>query len=322
VQEDKMEHDVHDFVRRAQNELHEEYLRIRKRAAEDPGTAGDQGEENWATLFREWLPRYFQVVTKGRILTDSGYVSPQVDLLVLYPSYPNILLDKKLYLSGGVAAAFECKTTVTAGDVKKAVETSAALRQALPRRYGTPYKERHSGVIYGLLAHSHSWQRAGSDPIANIQRALCDADAQAVCHPRESIDFITVSDLAAWHVTKLTYLSPLRPGYEPDDRRRYGPDGTAGTAYICHAIGADRQEDYFSPVGSLLSGLFSALAWDFPDMRPLEDYFRQLRLSGSGEGHMRTWGIDIYSELIRDRVYRGDLSNGVLAIYDQWRIAF
>ena len=67
-----MEHDVHDFVRRAQKELQEEYLRIRKRAAEDPGTAGDQGEENWATLFREWLPGYFQVITKGRILADSG----------------------------------------------------------------------------------------------------------------------------------------------------------------------------------------------------------------------------------------------------------
>jgi hypothetical protein len=317
-----MEHDVYEFVRRAQQGLQDEYIRIRKRAADDPGTAGDQGEENWATLFREWLPSYFQVVTKGRILADSGYVSPQIDLLVLYPSYPPILLDKKLYLSGGVAAAFECKTTVTAADITKTVETSAALRRALPKRYGSPYKELHSGILYGLLAHSHSWRAARSDPIANIQRALWDSDAEAVSHPRESIDFITISDLASWHVSKLTYLSPFRIGYGPDDRSRYGPNGTAGTAYACHAIGSDRQADHFSPVGSLLSRLYSALAWDFPDMRPLEDYFRQLHLSGSGKGHMRTWGIDIYSELIRDRVFRGDLSNGVLAIYDEWRVAF
>jgi hypothetical protein len=33
----------------------EEYDRIQKRATEDPGTAGDQGEENWATLLRNWL---------------------------------------------------------------------------------------------------------------------------------------------------------------------------------------------------------------------------------------------------------------------------
>jgi len=33
-------------------EIEEEYNRIRKRAYEDPGTAGDQGEENWAELLR------------------------------------------------------------------------------------------------------------------------------------------------------------------------------------------------------------------------------------------------------------------------------
>src|SRR6266480_4876918 len=38
--------------------------------------AGDQSEGNWAILFREWLPRYFHVVNKGSILTDSGYASP------------------------------------------------------------------------------------------------------------------------------------------------------------------------------------------------------------------------------------------------------
>jgi hypothetical protein len=47
-------------------------------------------------------------VTKGRILTETGYASPQIDVLILHPSYPKILLDKKMYLSGGVAAAFEC----------------------------------------------------------------------------------------------------------------------------------------------------------------------------------------------------------------------
>lgn len=91
-----MEHDIHDFVSRSQREIQEEYERIQKRATEDPGTAGDQGEENWATLIRNWLPRYFQVVTKGRILSQSCDASPQIDILVLYPSYPKILIDKKL----------------------------------------------------------------------------------------------------------------------------------------------------------------------------------------------------------------------------------
>lgn len=59
-----------------------EYARIQKRASEDPGTAGDQGEENWAELLRGWLPRTYEVVTKGRIISQDGHTSPQVDVLV------------------------------------------------------------------------------------------------------------------------------------------------------------------------------------------------------------------------------------------------
>src|SRR5215212_2250362 len=95
------EHDIHSFIQSAQRDIENEYKRILKRATEDPGTAGDQGEENWATLLKNWLPSYFHIVTKGRILTESGYASPQVDILILHPSYPQILLDKKLYLAGG-----------------------------------------------------------------------------------------------------------------------------------------------------------------------------------------------------------------------------
>jgi hypothetical protein len=150
-----MDHDIHGFLRRSQQDLQAEYLRIRKRSSEDPGTAGDQGEENWASVLRAWLPQYFHVVTKGRILTESGYASPQIDVLVLSPAYPRLLLDKKVYLSGGVVAAFECKITLTAEDVRWAVTTSATLRAALPKRDGSPYRELNCGVIYGLFAHSH-----------------------------------------------------------------------------------------------------------------------------------------------------------------------
>lgn len=153
-----MQHDIHDFVISCQKDIEQEYARIRRRATEDPGTAGDQGEENWASLLRRWLPSYFHIVTKGRIITESGYASPQVDILVLHPSYPSILLDKKLYISGGVAAAFECKLTLTAKHVKTAIETAAEIRRNLPKRKGTAYKELTSTIIYGLLAHSHSWK--------------------------------------------------------------------------------------------------------------------------------------------------------------------
>jgi tetratricopeptide (TPR) repeat protein len=76
-------HDLYDFIRQISAEMCAEYNRIQMRATEDPGTAGDQGEENWAELLREWLPRSFEVVTKGRIISQEGETSPQIDVLVL-----------------------------------------------------------------------------------------------------------------------------------------------------------------------------------------------------------------------------------------------
>ncbi len=315
-----MEHDIHDFIRKAQGDLQAEYVRIQKRAAEDPGTAGDQGEENWAALFKQWLPNYFQVITKGRILTDSGYASPQLDVLILLPSYPRILLDKKLYLSGGVAAAFECKTTLTAAHVKEAVATSAALKAALPRRNGSPYKELYAEIIYGLLSHSHSWKGENSHPIVNVENALWAADSELVHHPRESIDFISVSDLATWQTMKQTFTNPALTSNNAALRRFFGAEGFSATGYSCHAIGGDHQKQYFSPIGTLLSGMFSQLAWRFSDMRRMEEYFRKVDLAGTGAGWMRKWPIEIYSNGIRNRVRHGPLSSS--SAFDEWQNIF
>src|SRR5437773_1242208 len=100
----KNKHDFFDFMKSIQDEMAQEYVRIQKRTREDPGTAGDQAEENWATLFRNWLPANYPVVTKGRIISEDGNASPQVDVLVLHPSYPLALRDKKMYFAGGVIA--------------------------------------------------------------------------------------------------------------------------------------------------------------------------------------------------------------------------
>ena len=310
------EHDIHSFLQAAQRDLDNEYKRILKRATEDPGTAGDQGEENWATLLRNWLPSYFHIVTKGRILTDSGYASPQVDILILHPSYPRILLDKKLYLAGGVAAAFECKTTLKALHVKSAVETAAEIRRNLPKQVGSPYKELNSSIIYGLLAHSHSWKGQNSKPIEVIEETLWKADRENVEHPIQCLDFITVSDLATWQSAKTTFMHAT----SPDLQKIYGKDGKAASIYMCSAIGTDTQKDYFSPLGVLLAGLFSKLAWTFKDMQGLDYYFRHVNMFGSGKGDGRLWPITIYSEGIRQRISNGLLSNG--KPYDEWHVYF
>lgn len=313
-------HDIHDFLISAQRDIQEEYQRIMKRATEDPGTAGDQGEENWATVLKNWLPSYFHIVTKGRILCENGYASPQIDVLVLHPSYPKILLDKKLYLAGGVAAAFECKTTLKAAHVKKAVETAANIRRNLSKREGSPYKELNSNIIYGLLAHSHSWRGEKSKPIENIEKVLWEADKAHVGHPIQQLDFITVSDLASWQAHKTVFLGPSWTHYNDALKEIYGENGSATSSYVCSSVGGERQKEFFTPISVLLAGLFSKLAWTFNDMRELEAYFRKVNMMGSGKGHMRLWPITIYSEGIQSRVFNGQLSNG--AAYDEWHCAF
>ena len=163
-------HDLYEFIQQLSDEMAAEYNRIQKRAAEDPGTAGDQGEENWADLLRGWLPRTYEVVTKGRIINQDGETSPQVDVLVLKGAYPKKLLTKKLYLAAGVAAAFECKTTLKAVHIDEAIETCVKIKNLYPAREGTPYKELHAPIVYGLLAHSHDWKAPNSTPEANIKK--------------------------------------------------------------------------------------------------------------------------------------------------------
>lgn len=312
-------HDIHDFVKASQQTIEAEYQRIQRRAVEDPGTAGDQGEENWATLFRSWLPSYFHIVTKGRILTQSGYASPQIDLLVLLPCYPKILLDKKLYLAGGVAAAFECKTTLKAEHITAAVQTAAELRRNLPERIGTPYKELNSTIIYGLLAHSHSWKGENSKPKENAERALWAAHDKLIQHPVECLDFISVADFATWTALKSIANLSAKLLAKPELAKLYGPNGTCNVGYVCHQIKGDRQKAHFSPLGVLLSELFSKLAWTFPDMRSLEEYFRLVNLRGTGEGVSRQWHPGIFSEKIRERVCNGPLSN---EFYDEWKALY
>lgn len=53
----KPPHDLASFLAQETNRLAEEYERMTPRVAEDPGTAGDQGEENWAVILRKCFRR-------------------------------------------------------------------------------------------------------------------------------------------------------------------------------------------------------------------------------------------------------------------------
>ena len=313
-------HDLYDFMRQISAEMSAEYNRIQTRAAEDPGTAGDQGEENWAELLRDWLPRTCVVVTKGRIISQEGVTSPQIDVLVLKGSYPKKLLNKKLYLAAGVAAAFECKTTLKAAHIEAAMKTCVRVKELYPKRTGTPYKEVHAPVIYGLLAHSHVWKKENSSPEENIEQALSESDASFVTHFRLQLDLLCVADLASWTSSVMTFLGPRQVPDWSTMAPIYGPDGSAATAYVGHTRSQERQVEHFTPIGVLISYLSQKLAWEDPSLRDLADYYRITNIAGSGMGALRTWPISIYSDVVRPRVESGMLTNG--KPWDEWHVAF
>jgi len=315
-------HDLHDFMSQSSLEMVSEYNRIQKRATEDPGTAGDQGEENWATLLRGWLPRTYEVVTKGRIISQEGIMSPQIDILVLKDSYPRKLLGKKVYLAAGVAAAFECKVTLRSLHIKDTIENCFKVKSLFPAREGSPYKELHSPIVYGLLAHSHSWKGKNSDPTVNIERKLTCENKNYIDHPRKSLDLVCVADLAAWTLSLIARINPVSPPGWNHDAPKPDPDGKALTVYLRHAINRSNQVDqHFHPIYILISYLSQKLAWEHSELRSLANYYLATNISGSEKLKMKEWDYGIYSSHTRREIEWGArLVDGVL--WDEWSIHF
>ncbi len=230
-------HALHTFMAQVTDEMASEYERIYARAAEDPGTAGDEGEENWAALLKEWLPPNYHVRTKGRLLSHDGSMSLQIDVLVLKPSYPLKLLEKKVWLADGVAAAFECKTTLTAAHVAESVERCATFKSLYKPRTGSPQRELRSPLVYGILAHSHAWKGAASKPVENVNNALHNALSR-INHPRLELDIICVAALATWTSMYVSYYpASWAPQSEAELRNAFGGDWGPVTLSAAQQVG-------------------------------------------------------------------------------------
>lgn len=278
------QHDLFDFFKNANNEISKEYERICRRTIEDPGTAGDQGEANWKRLLEMWLPPYFHVVNKGRIIGDTGETSPQIDLLVLSPEYPKQLIDCKQYLAGGVVAAFECKTTLKREHIKELMIASRKISELAPRENGNPRKDLKRSIYYGLLSHSHEWKQENSNPINNIRRAISQFDHEIIKHPIEMPDLICVSDLRTWSSVKV--IVPAQKNIE-----KYKELSVISS----YGENADTH-DFYTPVGSMIFSLLEFLSWEYSGLRKLVSYLKNLNLEGVRDGNMRQWSADVLSE--------------------------
>ncbi len=289
--------DLVDFMYTTTKEIASEYERIQKRSKDDPGTAGDQGEENWAEILRNWLPKDYQVVTKGRLMNAGGLTSPQVDIIVLKPFYPEYLLNKKLYLTAGVVAAFECKNTLKGEHITKLVKTSIKIRSLLPSyggHYGNYTKELNSPIIYGLLSHSHIWKSSSANTEEIIGKRLLSADEEYVKHPRECIDIICVSDLATWYSFKSPMsLAASKEWPPPKGLPSWVKIPTAGYSIVNN----DLLKNKLTPIGVMLANLYSKLAIYDTRLKDFSYYFSVV-IGGSSTviANSRKYGYDIFSD--------------------------
>ncbi|UJW76155.1 DUF6602 domain-containing protein [Rhizobium sp. SL42] len=309
-----MAHDLHTFMDQTAAEIASEYDRIYANAASDPGSAGDEGELNWAEVLKGWLPANYHVATKGRILGANGELSPQIDVVVLKPAYPLRLRQKPTWLAGGVAAAFECKNTLTAANIRDAVERCVKFKSLFPARQGSPFKELKSPLFYGVLAHSHAWKGAASKPEFNCTKTLSDASA-LVAHPRLLLDAMCVADVGFW---QCNYIPAQQDFWLEGTNVARGPIDRMMTMFTGSTVNANRDRNVrFQPVGALVHRIMKSLAYGDVSLRDIASYYSATGLEGEGEGAMRPWGLDdVYSSAVAHRVRSG--LEAVSVPWDEW----
>lgn len=293
------------FVQSSTSKMESDYNLLRERAKQDPGSAGDNGENNWAELLKNWLPAKYEIVTKGQIRSGNGELSPQIDILVISDYYPKALLKEKEFLSAGVVAAFECKLTLDSEGIQQAVKNASLIqRNFFPKRSGTLFKDLNNRFIYGLLAHSHDWKKSRSKPINNINKSLKKNSEKFAIHPCEIIDLVCVSDLATWMVVK-----GINRGFEakPDWFNTNDPthQSLAEKHVYCKLLASRLNNESnrpHYPIGSLITSLLGRIAWEDPILREMFKFFMYSDIAfQKAEGCQYKFPIDILSSDVLDK---------------------
>jgi hypothetical protein len=302
------EHDLHDFMNQYTDLFAAEYKRIFRKTTQDPGTAGDEGEENWASLFKKIVPSHYHVKTKGRIVNNKGEYSRQADVVILKPSYPPGLLEHKVWLAAGVAAVFECKNTLKAIHISEAIRLCSEIKALYEVRAGSPEGELIAPVYVGLLAHSHSWKEAQSDPVKSIYAQYVSAKQKHVDHPRNLLDIICVADLAAWTSFIITKFEADWLQGSPSAlqaKLQFQNDWGICSSMVCHSVDQENQNQNFTPIGSLVGHMTRRLARFDPSMRDIAEYYDEVDILGSASGEQFYWGVTSYSDDVKNLLNNG-----------------
>ena len=289
-------HDVKSFFSQADNHIAAEYRRIHAATTQDPGTAGDQGEQVWENLIRDWLPESYHVTTKGRLISADGRKSPQLDVVVLKPGYPRMLRDKKMYLADGVAAVFECKNTLKRDGLVGAIKKCGETKTLFNPRTGSPFRELFSPIICGVLAHSHNW-KGSSSKTTDLLTGICTDAERTIEDPRHLLDFLCVADLGSWE--RMATVSKLVDS----------PVLSVSTSFMCASIKLNEELPAFSSVGAFISAITRRLAASDEQFSDFAEYYRRLELVSRMHGMPRDWPIGVLSDEVRNK-YRSSATIG------------
>jgi hypothetical protein len=164
-EEQQRAHELRQFIDQVSTEIDAEYERIVARTTEDPRTAGDDGEENWAAVLLAWLPATYHIVTKGRLISTSGETSPQIDILVLYPGYPPRASGQETLSRCGCRARVRMQTNAAAGTYMRGGGNVRAVARVLSRA------NRES--IPGVCHTADVWT---AFTLSRLEGRRCDAD--------------------------------------------------------------------------------------------------------------------------------------------------
>lgn len=303
-------HEFYAFMDSVKQEMASEYERISRLSGVDPGTAGDQAEENWASLLRDWLPATYPVVTKGRLINTKGDTSPQVDVLVLSPSYPRKLLGKKLYFAGGVVAAFECKLTLRRRDFARAFSNAVKIKRLIEHRAGSPFDELNQLPFFGLLAHSFE-SPGKKDRDSALWRCIGEYEVKFVEHPREMLDLICVANLATFVLNKGIHVRKFADKNGRQLMKEAGVTEGVSTMYLCQM-----EHERFKPIdlrgaifGALISSLTRFIAYDDPMVQRFSEYVREAGVLG-GIGRPITWDPAVIPRSILQILRRNGYEEG------------
>ena len=203
-----------------------------------------------------------------------------------------------------------------------AAATTLFVKSKIARRLGALQSELRAPLVYGLLAHSHSWKGESSTPIANVDAAVM-ATFEHVTHPSELIDVICVADLAVWTLYHFVECPWFHEGRVRRLRLAKGlrPEGQVGSTFTRFTEGAFRPEVKApNPIAVLVAQLLQWLGGEDENLRPIADYFRFAGLLGSLGGPGFVFGLDVFSEDVQERLKLHPPTQGLQHLWDPWRM--